>query len=439
MHFPGGLQQALEEQTKNLSSVVESAFCGESGTKKEGVEWAFNWYRESDRILRSFCNTIPTVRGGTHEQGFRNALTRGLRAYGELIGNKSANLITTEDATTGLRGFLSVFTPNPDFLGQTKEKLTSQAAVRLVEQAVRSAFEQALADAPARAQQLLEHVIAAAHARQMRKKAQENSRKRRRLPGKLADCNQTTDTELFLVEGDSAGGSAKQARDRQFQAVLPLRGKILNVVSASAAKKQQNQQLLDIFYALGVQDGYQEALLRYSKVVIMTDADVDGAHIASLLITFFYQELPELIRHGHLFLAVPPLYRLSGGGNIVYARDDAHRDQLLKKFRHKVEISRFKGARRNAALPATGDHYESSVAHTPSSGDAAERRGHQRHGAQADGSQCRAALRVYTGKSSPRNELRRLKSVAEAHYPQMQPIQLLILQSVMVSVSRFQR
>ena len=343
--FPGGLSEALEELTAGIDLVVEAPFCGESGTKKEGVEWALNWSGEGERAVRSFCNTVPTPAGGTHEQGLRNALSRGLRAYGELIGNKGAALITTEDATAGLRGFLSVFTPAPEFQGQTKEKLTSLSAVRLVEHAVRNAFEHTLADAPTRAQELLEHVITRAQERQSRKKAQESTRKSRRLrlPGKLADCNKNTDTELFIVEGDSAGGSAKQARDRQFQAVLPLRGKILNVVSASAAKKQQNQQLMDILQALGVQDGYREEALRYEKVIIMTDADVDGAHIASLLITFFYQEMPDLIRQKHLFLAVPPLYRLSGGGHVVYARDDAHRDQLLKNFKTQVEISRFKG------------------------------------------------------------------------------------------------
>jgi topoisomerase-4 subunit B len=301
---------------------------------------------------------VPTPGGGTHVQGLRTALAKGLRAYGELIGNRRVSQVTPEDVVDSASAVLSVFIPEPLFHGQTKDKLGNPEAAKLVEQVVRDHFDHWLSGAPEMANGLLEFVIQRSEERLARRADKDVARKtatrRLRLPGKLADCSRTDakGTELLLVEGDSAGGTAKQARNRETQAVLPLRGKILNVASAATGKMQANQELSDLILALGCQTGerYREAELRYEKVIVMTDADVDGAHIASLLMTFFYRQLLGLIRDGHLYLAMPPLYRLTHGATTVYARDDAHKEQLLKtgfggqgSATRKVEISRFKG------------------------------------------------------------------------------------------------
>ncbi|MEM0908194.1 MAG: DNA topoisomerase IV subunit B [Pseudomonadota bacterium] len=353
-HFPGGLGDFLADELEGRPKLVDTLFvcrAGEAG-RQGSVECAVGFVAV-DEFARSYCNTIPTPDGGSHENGLRSALLKGLKAHAERIGAKKAGQITGDDVMASTASVLSVFVREPEFVGQTKDKLATTAATRQVEGAVREAFEEWLAQDPGRASRVLDAVIEKADDRLRRRAekdiARRSATRRTRLPGKLADCTQSQaeGTEIFIVEGDSAGGSAKQARQRATQAVLPLRGKILNVANAGRDKVMANQQLADLMLALGCgsRKDFDVTKLRYDRVIIMTDADVDGAHIASLLITFFYREMPGLIDEGHLYLAVPPLYKLTQGAKTVYAQDDAHREALVKTFNRdkKIEIGRFKG------------------------------------------------------------------------------------------------
>ncbi len=357
--FPGGLADYLSEQLAGHTAYSDTPFAGKVGFDAKfgrpgSVEWAINWTPARDGFVQSYCNTVPTREGGTHEQGFWAAILKGVRAYGELAGNKKAAQITREDVAAGGCALVSCFIREPEFVGQTKDRLATAEAARMVEGAVRDHFETWLAADPKSAGAILDYLVLRAEERLRRKQEKETSRKtatrKLRLPGKLVDCTATNrkNTELFIVEGDSAGGSAKMARERRSQALLPLRGKILNVLGAASGKLTTNAEINDLCQALGVGLGTKFRIddLRYDRIIIMTDADVDGAHIAALLMTFFFSQMRPLIDQGHLYLACPPLFRLTQGAKRVYALDEDEKDRLLADGlggKGKIDVSRFKG------------------------------------------------------------------------------------------------
>ncbi len=358
-HFPGGLGDYLADQLQGTSTYADRPFAGKIGFAEKfgvpgSVEWAINWTPARDGFLQSYCNTVPTPEGGTHEAGFWAAILKGIRAYGERVKNRKAELVTREDMLTGGCAVISVFIRDPQFVGQTKDRLATEEAARLVEGAVRDHFDTWLAGDTKSAGAILDFLVLRAEERLKRRQEKEMSRKtatkRLRLPGKLVDCSATAreGTELFIVEGDSAGGSAKMARDRVNQALLPLRGKILNVLGAASAKMGGNAEINDLCQALGVGMGSKFNIddLRYDKIIIMTDADVDGAHIAALLMTFFYTQMRPMIDRGHLYLACPPLYRLTQGARRVYVLDDTEKERVLAEGlggKGKIDVQRFKG------------------------------------------------------------------------------------------------
>ena len=358
-HFPGGLSDFLNETLNGVSTYAHHPFAGSVDFNEKfqipgKVEWAINWTPSRDGFVKSYCNTVPTPEGGTHESGFWAAILKSIKTYGERINSRKSRDITREDLTLGSCALVSCFIQEPEFVGQTKDRLATVEAQKLVENSVRDHFDNWLASDSKSANAILDFLILRAEERLRRRQEKETARKsatkRLRLPGKLVDCSESTrdGTELFIVEGDSAGGSAKMARDRKTQALLPLRGKILNVLGAASSKLGTNQEINDLTQALGPSLGSKFNIddLRYDKIIIMTDADVDGAHIASLLMTFFFTQMRPLIDQGHLYLACPPLFRLTQGSNRVYCKDQIERDKWISEGlggKGKIEVSRFKG------------------------------------------------------------------------------------------------
>lgn len=356
IHYANGIKDYVSRLVPKSVRLTEKIFYAEAEIEapKGKVEcaFAFNAVKDSNKH-RYYCNTIHSPLGGTHENGFRAMIVKALKSYANFVNYKYFDKVTADDIMEDITLVLSIFIPHPSFQGQTKEKLLSKEAAKLVELALKDRVEHMLINAPQVSKMLLDQVFENANERLRRKVSREIQRKnplqRLRLPGKLTDCNGSNieDTELLLVEGESAGGTTKQARDRRTQAVLPLRGKFLNVVSNSDAKIDGNQEVSDLVTALGCGMGrnFDITKLRYGKVIIMTDADVDGAHICTLILTFFYIKMNQLLQDGHVYLVKSPLYRITCGGQQHYVYSDEEKLQLLQKLpkNSTIEISRFKG------------------------------------------------------------------------------------------------
>jgi topoisomerase-4 subunit B len=379
-HYPNGLQDYLQDITAGQEWVVERPFTASIDGFQEGtgkIEWSLAWTNTEETRIFSFCNTVPTPNGGTHETGLRAALARGVREYAQTRNLIPRGIVLAiEDVLAGVTAALSVFIHEPQFSGQTKDKLTNAGLARHVDAAIKDRLDQWLHVQPEQADRLAESVIERARERINRRKSlssvkRKSATSRLTLPGKLTDCTATDPalSELFIVEGDSAGGSAKQARDRKTQAVLPLRGKILNVEQATQEKFNKNIEIQNLVTAVGTGWGEHFDLsgLRYGRVIIMTDADVDGAHIASLLLTFFFRFMRPLVTEGHLFLAQPPLYKITRGAESQYALDDAERERIMARMSKKIQKCQhhdlaLQGTGRNASHATAGNHHESDVA-----------------------------------------------------------------------------
>ena len=418
-HFPGGLADYLGETLGNSATYADRPFAGKVGFQEKfgvpgQVEWAINWTPSRDGFIQSYCNTVPTPEGGTHEAGFWDAILKGIRAYGELVSNRKAAQITRDDLLGGGCALISFFIREPEFVGQTKDRLATAEAQRLVEGAVRDHFDNWLAADTKSAGAILDFLVLRAEERLRRRAEKETARKtatkKLRLPGKLVDCSAANrdGTELFIVEGDSAGGSAKMARDRKIQALLPLRGKILNVLGAASSKLGSNQEIADLTQALGTGLGTRFNIddLRYDKIIIMTDADVDGAHIACLLMTFFFTQMRPLIDQGHLYLACPPLYRLTQGAKRIYVSDEPRRSVMLATGlggKGKIDVQPLQGSGRDGRQGPEGHHDEPG---DPQADPGDHRRGRtgrdRRSGRAADGQEARTAVPVYPGERAVR-------------------------------------
>ena len=352
--FSKGLEDFLKNEISQKNAVHEKV-CFQSGNledKKGRVEFAIQFNKEKIKYSKAFCNTVYNMNGGTHDAGFRSGIAKSIRKYAKNKNNKVVSKATQDDIFDQTAYILSVFISNPEFEGQTKHKLSSNFVQKYCDSFVSSSFDEWLNRNSKIAKNILnvlEEKIREKNIYDLNQNVErQNAFRKIRLPGKLSDCtsDKTEGTELFIVEGDSAGGSAKQARDRMTQAILPLRGKILNVKNSNASKILANNEINNLLQALGCGRGknYSKKDLRYEKIIIMTDADVDGDHISTLLLTFFISEMPQLIHDGNLYLAVPPLYKLNISGKTVYAIDDLEKNRLVNKNKKsKIEISRFKG------------------------------------------------------------------------------------------------
>ncbi len=355
LFYPDGLDQYLNSELENAKKIHEKlcSLKGDFEDKKGKVELVIQWHDNKNIFSKSFANTVPTSNGGTHESGFKSGIAKAIRKFAKIKNNKIVLKASQEDIFSNASYIVSVFIGNPEFEGQTKNKLSSAFVLKYCDQTVSTLFEDWLNRNAKAAKLILNFIEEKIRERNLLELnanvERQTSFRKIRLPGKLADCtsDKTEGTELFIVEGDSAGGSAKQARDRYTQAILPLRGKILNVKNSNTSKILANTEIGNLLQALGCQRGknYNRKDLRYEKIIIMTDADVDGDHISTLLLTFFFIEMPELIKDGRLYLAVPPLYRITTGNQSFYVKDDKEKDKLIKNLKKnsKFEISRFKG------------------------------------------------------------------------------------------------